>query len=106
MWIGYREKANERLLKDPGLLSEAARSASGYPGGHNEGYPDTFKQSFKAFYEFIAAGDFHATPRFATFEEGHHEVVLCEAILKSHKEGRWVAVQDSPETGERRTKTG
>ncbi len=92
MWIGYRNRANERLLKDPGLLAGEVRPFASYPGGHNEGYPDSFKQSFTAFYSYIAAGDFSATPQFATFEEGHHEVLLCEAIFKSHQEGKWVDV--------------
>jgi len=92
IWVGQRDKANERMLKDPGLASDAVRPYIGYPGGHNEGYPDSFKQSFRAFYHFIAAGDPSATPQFATFEEGHHEVVLCEAILKSHKEKKWITV--------------
>jgi hypothetical protein len=29
---------------------------------------------------------------FATFVDGHEEVLLCEAILKSHDEERWVEV--------------
>ncbi len=89
-WLGRRDKANEMLMKDPGLLSASARKYVSYPGGHNEGYPDTFKQCFKAFYGYIAAGDFNAVPEFPTFAEGHHEIVLCEAILKSHEERRWV----------------
>ena len=31
-------------------------------------------------------------PLFPTFAEGHREVVLCEAILKSHRQQRWVNV--------------
>jgi predicted dehydrogenase len=90
MWIGSRDKANEVLLKDPGLLSEAVRPYAGYPGGHNEGYPDSFKQCFRAFYGYIDKGDYKASPPFATFEDGHREVLLCEAVLKSHKKGGWV----------------
>jgi predicted dehydrogenase len=93
MWIGSREKANGILLKDPGLVSDAVRPFVGYPGGHNEGYPDTFKMCFKAFYSYIAKGDFKAAPAFPTFEDGHREVMLCEAILKSHKKGGWVALE-------------
>ena len=92
IWIGYRDKANERLHRDPGLLSEDARTYITYPGGHNEGYGDTFKQSFKAFYSYIAKGNFKARPPFPTFEEGHQEILLCEAILKSHKTNKWVKV--------------
>lgn len=92
LWIGHRDRANEVLLRDPGLVSDAARAFISYPGGHNEGYDDTFKQCFKAFYGYIAAGDFEAEPDFATFADGHKEVLLCEAILKSHLGGKWVTL--------------
>ncbi|MBN2007725.1 Gfo/Idh/MocA family oxidoreductase [candidate division KSB1 bacterium] len=92
MWIGSRNAANQSLLKDPGLLSDVVRPFASYPGGHNEGYPDSLKQSFTAFYSYIAAGDFSAIPQFATFEDGQHEVLLCEAIFKSHQKGKWVEV--------------
>jgi predicted dehydrogenase len=93
LWNGYREKANEFLHRDPGLLSDAAQRYATYPGGHNEGYDDTFKHSFKAFYDYIAEGDMTAAKPFATFVDGHEEVLLCEAILRSHEEERWVQVR-------------
>ncbi len=92
LWIGQRSQPNGLLFKDPGLMGETARAFTAYPGGHNEGYPDSFKMCFKAFYDYIAAGDFEAPPFFPTFAEGHHEIVLCEAILQSHAEQRWVTV--------------
>jgi predicted dehydrogenase len=75
-----------------------ARRFVGYPGGHNEGFADTFKQCFRAFYDYIAAGDFSAKPLFPTFAEGHREVVLCEAILQSHWQQSWVSL-DERQTG-------
>jgi predicted dehydrogenase len=90
LWIGRRDKANESLMRDPSLVSSGARSFISFPGGHNEGFPDTFKQHFRAFYDYIAAGDFSAPRPFATFADGHREVLLCEAILQSHLENRWV----------------
>jgi hypothetical protein len=33
-----------------------------------------------------------APPTYPTFADGHREIVLCEAVLKSHREGRWVEV--------------
>ena len=92
LWIGRREKANEWLLRDPSLLNATARGYTNYPGGHHEGFPDTFKQCFRAFYQYIAAGDFSAVPMFPTFDEGHREVVLCEKILQSHRDQKWIAV--------------
>jgi predicted dehydrogenase len=94
LWIGHRDRPNEHLLKDPGLLSPAARSTASYPGGHNEGYPDTFKQLFAKVYAYIRKGDFSAVPDFPTFADGHYELQLCEAIEHSAKECRWVSVAD------------
>ena len=93
LWIGRRDGANESLLRDPSLMSPAAAGAVSYPGGHNEGYGDTFKQCFRAFYGYIAAGDFDAPPTFPTFADGHREVLLCEAILQSSRDGRWVELK-------------
>jgi predicted dehydrogenase len=92
LWIGHRDRPNESLIRDPALLSDAAGGYANFPGGHNEGFPDTFKQAFRAIYDYIEAGDYDAPAPFATFADGHHEVVLCEAVLKSAEESRWVKV--------------
>ena len=92
LWLGYRDKANETLIRDPALLSAGTRAYVGYPGGHNEGFPDTFKACFRAFYDHIEGSTTAGAPPFATFEEGHREILLCEAILQSHREGRWIAL--------------
>ncbi len=93
LWIGHRDRANEILMKDPSLLSDDARFYTGYPGGHNEGFPDTFKQLYRAIYGYIEAGDFGKPRPFPTFQDGHDELKLCEAILTSQRERRWVDVK-------------
>lgn len=95
LWIGHRERANETLIRDPSLMDESASAISNYPGGHNEGFPDTFKQLFRSFYGYIAAGDFSAPAPFPTFADGHREILLCEAVLQSHREQRWVNVGET-----------
>jgi predicted dehydrogenase len=92
LWLGHRDKANEVMLRDPALLSGEARRFADYPGGHNEGFPDTFKQLFRAVYGYIEAGEFDARRPFPTFEDGRREVALCEAILRSQRERRWELV--------------
>jgi len=92
LWLGHRDQPNQILLRDPSLLTEAARAYATYPGGHNEGFPDTFKQLYRAIYADIQAGTPSPTPNYPTFEDGHREVRLCEAILQSHREQRWVPV--------------
>jgi predicted dehydrogenase len=94
LWLGYRDRPNELLLRDPALLHQNVRQFVSYPGGHNEGFPDTFKQLFRAVYDYIEAGDWHAPQPFPTFADGHREVALAEAILRSHHEQRWVAVPE------------
>jgi predicted dehydrogenase len=89
LWIGHRSQANQELLKDPSLMMPAARGYSGYPGGHTEGYPDTFLQLFKDFYSHIESG---SPEEFPTFQTGHDELVLCDAIAQSARERRWVGV--------------
>ncbi|MBD3267747.1 gfo/Idh/MocA family oxidoreductase [bacterium] len=90
LWIGRRSEPNQALMRDPSLVSDSVRKYINYPGGHNEGFPDTFKQLFRAFYDYIEQGDFSAEPPFPTFASGHKKVVLCEAIIKSHREERWI----------------
>jgi len=92
LWIGRRDRACEVLPKDPGLQSPESRGYAAYPGGHAEGYPDTFVQLFKDFYGYIAAGDFRAPRSFPTFETGHEELLLCEAIAESAQKRSWVSV--------------
>jgi predicted dehydrogenase len=92
LWLGSRDGPNEVLLRDPALLHPEVRPFANYPGGHNEGFPDTFKQLFRAVYDYIDRGDPRAPRPFPTFADGHREVVLCEAILRSHRERRWVEV--------------
>lgn len=92
MWIGQRDEPNALLPRDPALLHPSVRPFTSYPGGHNEGFADTFKQLFRAVYDYIEVGDFAAPRMFPTFADGHREAVLCNAILTSHRERRWVDV--------------
>jgi predicted dehydrogenase len=92
LWLGHRNAPNQVLLKDPSLLSPEARQTASYPGGHAEGFPDTFKQLYKKVYAYIFKNDFSLKPDFPTFEDGHYEMVLCEAIERSAKEKIWVKI--------------
>jgi predicted dehydrogenase len=92
LWLGHRSQPNQSMPKDPALMSPAARRYSAYPGGHTEGYPDTFARLFQDFYAYVEAGDFSAPRSFPTFETGHEELLLCNAILTSSQESKWVRV--------------
>ena len=92
LWIGRRDGNNEELMRDPSLVYPEVRDIISFPGGHNEGFPDTSKQMFREIYAYIAAGDFKATPKFPTFRDGLRELVLCEKILESNKTQKWIKV--------------
>jgi len=92
LWVGHRDKPNELIVKDPSLLRGKAKEYSSYPGGHTEGYPDTFKQLFKCVYAAIAEGK-KGQLLYPTFMDGHDEVMVCEAIKRSAREGCWVNVK-------------
>src|SRR5882672_3251143 len=89
--VGRRDEPNQILQRATAGFSEDVAGFTDYPGGHPEGFPDSQKMHYRAVYEHIASG--RKTPvLFATAEDGHHEVKLCEAVLKSSRAKRWVKV--------------
>lgn len=95
LMIGYREKANEVLLRDPALVSEDTRSIVAYPGGHNEGYPDTAKQLFTEVYQQILSGERQESTgnySYPTFYHGYRETILVDAIIESARTQKWVEI--------------
>ncbi|MFZ1787882.1 MAG: Gfo/Idh/MocA family oxidoreductase [Saprospiraceae bacterium] len=92
LWVGNRDKANESLMRDPSLVAAGARSIISFPGGHNEGFPDTSKQLFKEVYDAIAQNKMPEHATFPTFADGYRELLICERILESNKKQGWVTV--------------
>lgn len=91
LWIGRRDGNNQVLVKDPSLLEREAQSFADLPGGHAEGYADTFKQFFRRFY--AACRDRSGAGELPGFEAGLRQLRLVEAVLRSHSEGGWVTVE-------------
>jgi predicted dehydrogenase len=92
LWIGHRNAPNEIHIKDPVLMRPEARSYTDLPGGHAEGYPDTFKQIFRRFYRRVA--DEKAPVDYPTFEDGIRQMRVLDAVLGSSQKKAWVTVQD------------
>ncbi|HLK63065.1 MAG TPA: Gfo/Idh/MocA family oxidoreductase [Bryobacteraceae bacterium] len=90
LWIGQRNSNNQIMVKDPSLLKPAARPYADLPGGHSEGYDDTFKQVFRRFYQSI--GDPGAEPQYPQFSDGLRQLTILEAELASSKSRAWVDV--------------
>lgn len=89
--LGRRDEPNQILQRGTAGFSTDVAGFTDYPGGHPEGFSDSHKMQYRAVYEHIASG--RTTPvLFATAEDGHHEVQLCEAVLRSHRSRSWVKV--------------
>ena len=87
---GRRDEGNQVFVKDPSLLKPAARSYADLPGGHSEGYDDSFKQIFRRFYQSIA--DPTGTPDYPQFADGMRQLNILESEMKSSETHGWVDV--------------
>ena len=92
LWIGRRETANQHLMKDPSLFTVEAAKLISFPGGHNEGFPDTSKQMFKEVYAAVESGRQPDQPSYPTFGDGLRELLICERIIESHRKQAWVTI--------------
>ena len=92
LWQGKRDEANNLLLRDPALFHPEAGKLISFPGGHNEGFPDTSKQMFKEVYEAVSKQTKPDNAPYPTFNDGLRELILCEKIIDSNKRQSWVKV--------------
>jgi predicted dehydrogenase len=90
LWIGHRNEPNQSIVKDPSLLEESARRYADLPGGHSEGYDDTFKQVFRRFYRTVE--DRTAPVEYPQFADGLRQLQILDAELKSSSDHAWVDV--------------
>ena len=95
-------RAGDAPLRQPGWANEVAIRGTpafgpdaapyvDYPAGHVEGFPDTFKMLFRSIYSAIAANG-KGDKLFATAQDGHQEVAVCEAVIRSNQQKGWVKV--------------
>jgi predicted dehydrogenase len=90
LWAGHRDVSNQIFVKDPSLLKPAARAFADLPGGHSEGYDDTFKQVFRRFYASIAA--LGGAPEYPQFIDGLRQLKILDAVLQSNRTRTWIDV--------------
>ena len=95
LWVGHRDRPNEKANKDPALMSGLGAAVTGYPAGHVEGYPDTFRALFAAVYRDVAVGGPSAHPSYPTFADGHDAMLVGDAVASSARSGTWTKVERS-----------
>ena len=94
LWIGHRSRPNEILQRGAELMNQTGITATALPGGHVEGFADSMTSHFRQIYRAILAGAAPADPLYVTFEAGHHEMTVGDAVARSAAEERWVDVED------------
>ncbi len=92
LWIGHRDAPNQILQRDPSLMNQTGAAAAFLPGGHVEGFADTFRALFAQVYRDVAQGKRSADATYATFDDGHYEMQFCDAVLRSAATGAWTDV--------------
>jgi hypothetical protein len=78
------------------MAPEAAKYAGVVVGGLGEGYQDTFKAIFGDIYGWLREGkrmDEGDAP-FPTFETGHRELSIVDAVFESVRKGTWADVRE------------
>lgn len=94
LFIGHRDAPNQTLMRDFTLMNDLGTAAATLPPGHVEGFADTFFNFFRAVYADVEAGARQPASTWASFEDGHYEMQICDAVLVSAREGRWVGLNE------------
>jgi predicted dehydrogenase len=96
LWIGRRGEPDQVIVKDPALLDPTVRHYASLPGGHNEAWPDAFRNVLRNVFEFIAEGRDPRTADgvlFPTFENGLRVAAIADAMVASAAAGAaWTPV--------------
>ena len=95
LFIGHRDAPNQVLMRDFTLMNPTGTAAAKPAARPCGGFRRTaFFAFFRAVYSDVAAGGRQAGATWATFEDGHLEMVFCDAVLRSARENRWVKLDE------------
>lgn len=88
MWMGYRDRDNLEIIRNPNNMSAEAKKYTYLAKGHPEGWNDGLKNNIHSFYRYI---EDDKQPRdHADFEEAAFIIRVTEAVLESSRTGGWV----------------
>ena len=82
-------------------MNGAGTRAASLPPGHIEGFADTFFALFRQVYGDVMVGARRPESTYAGFADGHYQMLFCDAVLASAREGRWVGIPDVQVHGEK-----
>jgi hypothetical protein len=85
LWLGYHDRPNAVMSKDPAMMSPGAASYAHLSAGHQEGWSDAFCNVIADVYHWVRTGERRATV--CSFEDATGVCEVIEAMLKSHAAG-------------------
>jgi predicted dehydrogenase len=97
--IGYCDRPNAVMAKDPAMLAPEVRPYTRLPGGHQESWADAFFNVMREAYRWIRENGAPAAKpgMLPTFADGYRSICLVEAMLRSHARGNtWQRVLEVP----------
>lgn len=95
LWLGYRDASDQTIRRDSSLVDPSVRRFVALPGGHNEAWPDAFRNLMREIFSFIASGERMdpAKVTFPTFWDGLRAAEITDAMLASSATcGTWRSV--------------
>jgi predicted dehydrogenase len=92
LWWGSHMEPAKLLQRNPATALVPGTSV--LPAGHAEGWNDALHTTIAGYYAMLRGGQPPAW--LATWEDGWRAVALTEAIVASHREGRWTTVPEAP----------
>ena len=92
LWLGFHDRPNAILPKDPSLLTPEAAVYAHLPGGHQESWADAFRNVVADIYDCVR--DRSARPAtLSTFADAYRTSTIIDAMLQSAAaNSRWVSV--------------
>ncbi len=99
LWIGYHDRPNCVLSKDPTLVAPEVRPYIHLPGGHQESWSDAFYNVIRDAYCWVSerGAPEAKLPMLPTFCDGYRSACVVEAMLRSHASGNtWERVMYVP----------
>lgn len=92
LFIGHRDAPNQILQRDAGMMNATGAAAAALPGGHVEGFADSFRAFFAQVYGDITKCARSDDATWASFADGHYEMQFCDAVIASAQSGTWVKI--------------
>ena len=91
LWVGHREKANEIFYESSQLQTKETSKYASLPTGHPMGYHDAVFNLFREYYDAVInkRNGLKVTANLPDFKDGHQEMRVVDAAVKSYRQGTW-----------------